>query len=233
MMEHNIIRAIVRKKTYEKIKQKALYLGIDDSNYVASFLYYRLIISILLFGLCFFLSKYGLLIALGAVLIFRYLSEYLIFDYRIKKRSIYLEKEAIIFLNVFLLTYKDNQNFVQSLILTSNNLDNGFAKEMKLAFLNTAFKNSFKDAMLYLKTRMPSKMIQSMLLSLITLSETLNLVDIEIEKLIQNLDNREKQNNIFALNKLPIKVTSVSILFYIIIALVIILGRQLIIYCLN
>ena len=122
--ERHLVYRIYRKKTIEKIEAKIKLLGIYCTYNVMQLLNLRLALSVLLFFVFLLGYDYGYVIAPIGVICFHFLSEKIILDYPIVKRSRKLENEAIFFFEVLGLTIDSGRNLKAALDMTAKNIDN-------------------------------------------------------------------------------------------------------------
>ena len=98
MKERSLVRRIYLDSTFKKVEKKIKLLGIHCNYDAQDLLNMRLLASLFLFVVLIIFNKNGYILAPIAVIVFHYLSEYLILDLPIKKRTRKLEEEAIFFL---------------------------------------------------------------------------------------------------------------------------------------
>ena len=119
MNERSLVRRIYTEKTIKKVEKKIKLLGINCKYNVIDLLNLRLLIGIAIFVLLLIFNKNGYILAPITVILFHYLSEYLVLDYQIKKREKKLEEEAIFFFEVlpfFVLWYfEESDNILRFL----------------------------------------------------------------------------------------------------------------------
>lgn len=225
--EEFVAKRIYRNKTIRELQKKEMLLGSSKINNLYKFLNRRLLIALILFIVCLFL-KHGVIIAPLVVVFFHIISEKIYYDYRIKKRCEKLEDDAIFFFEILSLTLESNKNLKASLELTINNIDSELANEFKNALNEVKLGKSFSESLIAMKERIPSESINNIILNLTESSiygtNILDTLNNQLEYL------REKKTLAIKaeINKLPTKISIISVLFFIPIMLLIILSPVLI-----
>jgi len=139
---------------------------------------------------------------------------------RIKK----LDMEALTFFEILTLTLESGRNLENSLEITCYNIDSELSNEFKKSLIETKFGRSLMESLEDLKKRIPSETINNIILNITQTSvfgnsiiETMNnQVDYLREKQILELKGQ--------INKIPNKVSIISVVFVVPLILLIILG---------
>jgi len=131
MKRQSLVRKVYLESTIKKIDKKIKLLGIHCNYDVIDLLNIRLLSCIFLFFVFLIFSKNGYLLGPLSVVIFHYLSEFLILDLPIKKRAKKLEEEAIFFFEVLSLTLESGRNLTLGLTMTSKNIDSELSEEFQ------------------------------------------------------------------------------------------------------
>ena len=167
MKNYDLERKIYRYKTITKYQEKAKMLGYQDtSKVVFSFLNKRLLFTFLLFCFVLLFSSYSYPVAPIVSILFYNLYAYFYFDYRIIERGKSLERDAIYFFEVLTLSLESGKNLVQSLKLTTSCIDSELSNEIKYALKEMEYGKSFYEAFTILRKKMPSDIIQNVILSI-------------------------------------------------------------------
>lgn len=224
---NNLMYKLYRKKTIERIEKKNELLGDRYEIKASTFLNTRLFLTIIIFLLFLFCFKGGYILAPIMAALFYMFYEKVTFDYRIKKRALKLEHEAIFFFEVVNLTLESNRNLKKALELTANNVDSELSEEFKKTFTEMKMGKSFTESLLAMKERIPSDTINSILLNITESSifgnSIINTINDQIDYLREKRILRIKGE----INKLPTKISIISVLFFIPIMLLIILAPVL------
>ncbi len=227
-MKQNLILKIYREKTVKKINQKIKLLGVYCKYNTIDLLNIRLLISIFIFFLTIVVSKYGFFLAPLYTVIFYYLSEYLVLDYKIKRRGKKLEKEALFFFEVLALTLESGRNLKGALDLTCSNIDNEISAEFQKTLDEIKLGKSLTESLEDMKQRIPSETINNTILNITQSTIFGNSI---IDSLYNQIDYlREKQLlDIRAqIAKLPTKISAISVIFFVPLVLLLILAPVLI-----
>lgn len=159
------------------------------------------------------------------IVIFYYYLFYYYFITRPLKNRIYkLESEAIEFFEILSLTLESEKNLENALELTCFNIDSELSHEFKKSLLEMKFGKSLSEALKDLKLRIPSDNINNIILNIIDSnnlgSDLLDTMNNQIEFLRdkQIYDIKEQ------INKIPNKVSVISVLFVVPLILLMILG---------
>lgn len=229
-MKKTIATKIYRKKTIDKINDKVKLLGSNKRLDAVTFLNVRLLIIILVFILIFIFSKIGYINAPISAIILYYLIEYFLLDYQAKKRGKKLEKEALFFFEVFVLTLESGRNLRQALILTTENVESEISDEFKKTLAEVKLGKSLNEALETMKKRIPSDTINNTILNMVQ-SNTFgnNMID-SIYNQIEYLRNKQILDVKAEISKLPTKVSVISVLFFVPIMLLVILAPVIIQY---
>lgn len=229
-MKQTIANKIYRKKTIDKINSKIKLLGLNQRLDAVQFLNIRLIVMIVMFILIFIFSKIGYVLAPILSLVFYYLMEYLVLDYQAKIRGKSLEKEALFFFEVFVLTLESGRNLRQALILTTENVDSEISNEFKKTLAEVRLGKSLNEALESMKKRIPSDTINNTILNMIQSNTFGNSMVDSIYNQIEYLRNKQMLDVRAEIAKLPTKVSVISVLFFVPIMLLIILAPVIIQY---
>ncbi len=229
-VEYEILKKIYRKKTLDKYIQKSIYLNEYNKDKVVSFLTIRLFTSIIIFFISFILFDRNLLLSSILTLAYVYLHTYIKYDSKIKAREKLLEKEASLFFEVLILSLKSGKNLEQAIEVTIKNIDNTFSKEFSSVLDETKYGKSLIEAIANFKDKMSSENIKNILISIIE-AYTLGKDMIEsIEKELNLLDEKRINDIKTYINKLPIKISVVSVFILVPLMLLLILSPVILEY---
>lgn len=227
MKRHTIAEHIYPKKTIERIKQKIMYLGPFNTLDTYTFLHFRLIVSILIFVIVLLFSKHGAILAPILVVVFYYGSEKVLLDERIRKRTKKLEDEAIFFFEVLSLTLETNPYLKGALELTTKNIDSELSLEFQKTLSDVSLGKSFSESLVLMKERIPSDAINTILLNLTESSIFGNNIVESLKNQLEYLRDKKLLEIKGEIAKLPMKMSILSVLFFIPIMLLIILAPVL------
>jgi len=225
--ENKVIKKIHRKKDINNIEQKIMMLGNTKLD-VTTFINMRLITSLIVFIITLYVSDLGYIYAPIITLIYYYLFYYVLIQIPIKNRIKRLDRQALHFFEILTLTLESGRNLEKSLEVTISNVNSELSDEFKRVLFEMKFGKSLLEALEDMKKRMPSETINNILLNITqtdvfgnSILETMyNQVDFLRDKQILEIKGE--------INKIPNKVSIISVLFVLPLILILILGPFLI-----
>ncbi len=229
-MRDSIIYKIYREKTINKINDKIKLLGVYNNYNVEVLLNSRLFLTILIFIGTLIFSKYGYFLAPILAVLFYYLSEKIVLDYQIRRRSHKLDKEALFFFEVLVLTLEGGRNLKHALSLTVQNIDSEISEEFKKMLAEVKLGKSLNESLESMKKRIPSDTINNTILNMMQSNTFGNSIIDSMYNQIDYLREKQMLDVKAEIAKLPTKVSVISVLFFVPIMLLIILAPVLIEY---
>ena len=228
MKERSLVRRIYLDSTIKKVEKKIKLLGIHCNYDAQDLLNMRLLASLFLFVVLIIFNKNGYILAPIAVIVFHYLSEYLILDLPIKKRTRKLEEEAIFFFEVLSLTLESGRNLTPALSITAKNVESELAEEFRKSLSEMKLGKSFPEAMTSMKERIPSDTINNAILNIVQASVFGNNIQESLNNQLDFLRDKRLLEIKSEIGKLPTKISIISVVFFIPIILLVILAPVLI-----
>lgn len=226
----NMIHKIYSESTINKFQKKINLLGYNNSYDAVTFLNIRLITSILLFFVILYFSKYGYFIApIISFSYFYFLPKYFI-DYKIEKRADKLDNEAMYFFEVLTLSLETGRNLKTALELTSNNIDSELSFEFRKALNEVKYGKGLSEALEDLKLRIPSDTINNIILNISQSNIFGNSIIETMYNQIDYIRDKRIMKTKAIINKIPLKVSVISVIFFIPLLLLLILGPVIIDY---
>lgn len=227
-MKEKLVRHLYSSKIINKIEKKYELMGIEKKGNPYNFLFLRLTFSILTFVLFLLFNNNGYILAPLCTLLVYYGMEYLHLDQKIKQRASKLDYEALFYFQVLTLSLESGKDLKGAIELTSNNIDSTVSKEFKKTIQEVAFGKSLTEALVDMKKRIPSEAINSVIVN-ITQSNIYgnNIID-SLNNQIEYIRNKKILEVKSIINKMPLKISILSVLFIIPIVLLILLGPLLI-----
>lgn len=222
--DYALARRIYPYQTICKYTKKAKFLGYKDIKVVFSFLNARLLISLLLFSYFFIVSDWNYIVAPLITILFHYFFSYFIFDYHIQKRAKNLEKDGIYFFEVLTLSLEAGKSLVQGLKLTVSSVDSELSNEFKKTLREIDYGKSFHDAFKDLRTRIPSDMIQNVILNITEAYSSGGNITSTLRKQVDFIQNKRVMDIKTVINQIPIKISVVSVFLFIPLVLLLILA---------
>lgn len=230
MEEHYISKKIYRKKTVEEIDKKIHLLGISTRLDTYLFLNIRFLGMIVLFFLILYVSNFGYVIA--PVLAFLYYKgiTYFLLDRKLRFRQVQLETEALNFFEILTLSLETGRNLQEALHVTVSSCEGELVNEFREVMREVTFGKSLTEALEDMQLSIPSDTINNIILSL----TQANLYGSSIIKSLYNqidyLREKRKLEVKAEISKVPIKISVISVFFFVPLVLLIILVPVLLNY---
>ncbi len=227
MKNHKIVRKIYRNSEINRINKKITMLNnypIDE----VTFLNIRLLTTIIIFFITLFIFKTGYILSPILALIYYYIFEYIFLDVSVQKRIKSLDREALTFFEILTLTLESGRDLEKALEITVLNVNSELSEEFKKTLFEVKFGKSLLEALNDTKKRIPSETINNIILNITQTNIFGNSIietmysQIEFLREKQVLEVREQ------INKIPNKISIISVLFIVPIILLIVLGPFLI-----
>ena len=159
-----------------------------------------------------------------------YLFTYVTLDREVKKRGRKLDREALEFFEILTLTLESGRNLEHALEITVFNVDSELSGEFKKTLFEIKFGKSLVEALEAMKKRIPSETINNIILNITqtnvfgnSILETMyNQIDFLRDKQILEIKGQ--------INKIPNKISIISVLFMVPLILLLVLGPVVINY---
>lgn len=222
-MKNSFINNIYTKKYIKKISQKNALLGISYHYDLDSLLKSQLLICIFTFIISLMISK-DLIISIVLCFITFYLLEYIFFDLRLEKRRKILERESSFYFQILSLTLDTGSNLINAIKLTSNTINNNLSKEFQKVIEDVDLGKSLSESLNDLKLRIPSDTVNNIILNLLEANiYGTNMID-SLNTQLDYLNDKLLLETKGKINKMPIKISIVSVLIFVPLIMIIILG---------
>lgn len=221
--ENKVSRRIYSSRTIEKTQEKLNMLGnakVDAQTFVSI----RLITTLILFIFVLYINDRGHIYAPFIALAYYYAYYYISLEMPLKARIKRLDHQALHFFEILTLTLESSRNLEKALEVTVSNVSSELSNEFKRVLIEMKFGKSLIEALEDMKKRMPSETINNILLNITqtdvfgnSILETMyNQIDFLREKQILEIKGE--------INKIPNKVSIVSVVFVVPLILILILG---------
>ncbi|MBQ2946847.1 MAG: type II secretion system F family protein [Bacilli bacterium] len=224
-MNSGIIRRLYRVKDIEAIQSKLNMLGNNRKLKfdAAGFLTARLLTSIIL-AIVLIFTNIQIYIIPFIIIIYYNLFYYVFITDPINKRIKKLDLDALTFFEILTLTLESGRNLENALEITVNNVDNELSKEFKRSLMEMKFGRSLMESLEDLKKRMPSETINNILLNITQTNIFGNSIIETMNNQVEYLREKQMMEIKAQINKIPNKVSIISVIFIIPLILLIILG---------
>ena len=222
-MINTLFKNLYRKSTINRITNKWKLLSLDSKIEPIGFLNIRLFVSLLVFILFMVFSERGYIYAPLFTLIL-YFGLELLLDYKIKARANKLNYEAIFFFQVLVLTLESGKDLKGAIELTSKNINSEISEEFKKTIVEVDIGRSLTEALVGMKERIPSEEINTVLLNLTQSTIFGNDIIESLNNQIDYLRDKKILTINASINKMPVKVSVISVFFIIPIIMLLVLG---------
>ena len=230
MEEHYISKRLYSKKQVRDIDKRIKLLGVSTKLDCYLFLNLRLFGMLLLFFVILYFNKFGYLLAPIVAFIYYKGITYVLLDSRIKERQIRLEQEALNFFEVLTLSLETGRNLQEALNVTLASCEGELVNEFREVLREVKYGKSLTEALEDMQMNIPSDTINNIILSL----TQANLYGSSIIKSLYNqidyLREKRKLEVKAEISKVPIKISVISVFFFVPLVLLIILAPVLLGY---
>lgn len=226
----SFLKNFYSKKVYRRISKKIDLLGLSSKTGTLSFLNIRLISMIVIAVLILTSFKYGYIYAIIFCIIYYVLFEKVFLDGKIKKRIHRLNNEAIYFFEVLTLSLQTGRNLNEAISVTVNSTDGELSSEFKEALRQTKFGKSLNESLNDIQKFIPSDSVNNIILSLTQSNIYGSSIIDTMHNQIDYLRERRILEVKAMISKVPVKISVISVLFFIPLMLIIILGPLLLSY---
>ena len=229
----SFINRIYREKDIKKIDAKINQFGVSKKFTTEYFMNFRLYSSLLVFVIIFIFVNYGALIAPIATVLWYILVGYTMIDKPLKKRERKLDNEAYYYFEVLTLALESGRNLENAIKMACKYIDSEISDEFKETLKQVNFGKSLTEALSLMISRIPSLTVNNIILNM----EQSNLFGNSIIETMYNqldfLKDKQVMDIKAEINKIPNKISIFSVLFFIPLILLIILGPVMIDFLLS
>lgn len=230
MNKEEFVRKLYNKKYVDKMVMKNKLLGINNKINTYDMIVVRLITSIMLFIIVLYTVKYGYIFAPLGTVIYYYLFNRTVLEDKINKRTRELENEAMHFFEVLTLSLETGRNLNSAIEVTTNNVSGKLTDEFKEAIREVKFGKSLTEALTDMQMRIPSESINNIVLALTQANLYGNSIIDNLYMQIDYLREKRKMEVKGRISKVPVLISVISVLFFIPLLLILILGPILLSY---
>lgn len=219
---------LYRKKTIKMAEEKVSLLGVNNDIDAVSLLNIRLILTMFVFIVFLLFSNYGYIVGpIAALLVyFSYFPLYV--DKKIEKRARVLEKDSMYFFEILALSLEAGRNIKTALEVTTRNINSELSDEFKKVLKDVSFGKDLTESLEELKHRIPSDTINNIILN-IRQSNIFgnNIIDTVYAQISYLREKRVLETKAY-ISKMPIKISIISVVFFVPLLLLLLLGPMLI-----
>lgn len=230
MKDNDLAKKIISKKEIKRIEKKLNLLGKKRNITAISFINSRIITSIIVFILPLYIFNIGFIVAPITTLIYYFAFEKLFLDNKINKRRIQLESESIHFFEVLTLSLETGRNLDEAISITIANVNGLLSNEFSNALIEVKYGKSLTESLEYMQRYIPSDSINNIILSLAQSNVYGSSIIETLHNQIDYLREKKKLEVKAEISKVPIKISVISVLFFVPLVLLIILAPVLLTY---
>jgi len=229
-MNEKISRKIYSKYSLDLISHKMTLLGESDISKTINYLNLRLITSIIIFFVIIYFTDWGYILGpIVSVLYYIFLPN-ITLDVKINKRRKKIEYEAMYYFEILTLSLESGNNLFNAITITSNNVSGELSNEFKKMMMDVKYGKSFGEALISMKERIPSDIINNILLNIRESDMFGNSIIGTLNNQLDYLRESKILETKAYISKIPLKISVISVLFFIPLLLLLILGPVLIKY---
>lgn len=224
----SFINRIYRQKDIEKINSKIEQFGVSKKFTTEYFMNFRLLTSIMIFLISFFTIDNGPILS-PIITVLWYISvNYFMIDLPLRKRERKLNNESYYYFEVLTLALESGRNLENAIKMACKYIDSEISSEFKETLKQVNYGKSLAESLSLMSNRIPSLTINNIILNM----QQSNLFGNSIIETMYNQLDFLKDKQIMdikaQINKIPNKISIFSVLFFIPLILLIILGPVLI-----
>ena len=210
-MKDSLSKRVYGSNTIKRITNKVRLLGIKmDPNL---FIGFRFVSSFILFIFLFIIFDYGYIISPIVTMLYYYFIESLILDVGISRRARELERDAIDYFPVFLISLRCSRSVKKSLIVTNKIVKNKLSYEFDKIVNDVIVGKSLEEAIQLCIQRMPSEIIVNILISLIEADRLGNNIDKTVSIQLNYLKECNKKKLLNTYSFVSFKLVAVFLVF--------------------
>lgn len=228
--EHYISKKIYSKKQVKEVNKKINLLGVFTKMNCYVFLNMRLLGMVLLFFIVLYFSTFGFVLAPIVSLIYYKAITYFLLDRRIKERQRILEREALNFFEILTLSLETGRNLQEALTVTLSSCEGALVAEFREVIREVKYGKSLIEALEDMQLNVPSDTINNIVLSLTQANIYGSSIIKSLYNQIDYLREKRKLEVKAEISKVPIKISIISVFFFVPLVLLIILAPVLLGY---
>ena len=229
MARKKYIRKLYSDILIDKLQTKIDMLGNFKYDAVA-IMNIRFISTIIIFLTILYINRYGYIIGPFVSFAYYVLFEYIFIDIPLKKRSRELEHQALYFFEILTLTLESGRNLEISLAVTVANVDSELSSEFEKTLNELKYGKTLIEALENMKKRIPSVTINNIILNMTQTSIFGNSIIDTLYNQVDFLREKESLDIKSQINKIPNKISIVSVIFMVPLIIILILGPFLLTY---
>ncbi len=219
---------IYSKKNIKMAENKTKLLGVNNKTDAVDLLNIRLFLTAFSFVFIIYFIDFGYLIApLVSFLIYN-LYFPIVVDSKIEKRSRVLEKDSLYFFEILALSLEAGRSIKTAIEVTTKNIDSELSDEFKKVIKDVKYGKDLDEALEDLKHRIPSDTVNNIILNIRQSNIFGNNIIDAVYSQISYIREKRILETKAQISKIPIKMSIVSVIFFLPLLLLLLLGPMLI-----
>lgn len=219
---------LYREKTLSKIQNKIVMLGNNAKYDAVTFMNLRLITTLIIFILVIYWGNLSYIYAPFIAVIYYVLFEYIFLENPLKKREKKLDYEALNFFEILTLTLESGRDLESAIEITCFSTKSELSDEFKKTLFEMKFGKSLMEALEDMKKRIPSETVNNIILNIVQTNIFGNSILDTMYNQIEFLRDKQILAIKEKINKIPNKVSIISVIFIVPLILLLLLGPFLI-----
>lgn len=224
MEEHYISKKLYSKKQVKDVDKKIKLLGVSTKMNCYLFLNIRFFGMILLFFALLYFSKFGYLVAPVIAFVYYKGITYVLLDRRIRERQVKLEMEALNLFEILTLSLETGRNLQEALNVTLGSCEGELVNEFREVMREVKYGKSLTEALEDMQANIPSDTINNIILSLTQANLYGSSIINSLYNQIDYLREKRRLEVKAEISKVPIKISIISVFFFVPLVLLIILA---------
>ena len=229
-MDNSFFRSLYSKKSIKEIQDKINLMGLTDKYNPVIILNIRIFTSLIIFFMVLYIIDFGYIFAPILTFLYFIFFKKLFLDTKIRKREIELEQESIHFFEVLTLSLETGRNLESALTITTSNIDSAISGEFKEALRGIKYGKSLTECLQNMQKYIPSEAINNIIISLTHANIYGNSIIDTLNTQIDYIREKRVLETKAEISKVPIKISVISVLFFVPLILLIILAPVLLTY---
>ena len=223
----NIMEKIYLKKDVEKIQSNINKMGTTKWDAV-SFISFRLVTTILFTLFLIFFTKISYLLIPIIVIVYYNLVYHVVIINKLRRRETKLDREALYFFEILTLTLESGKNLQNSLELTVANVKSELSLEFDKSLKEVLVGKTLIEALSDMQKRIPSENINNIIMNIMQTNYFGNSIIATMNNQVDYLRDKQILDIRGQINKIPNKISIVSVLFIVPLILLLVLGPYIV-----
>ena len=229
-MDNSFFRSLYSKKSIKEMQDKINLMGLTDKYNPIIILNLRIFTSLIIFFMVLYIIDFGYIFAPIITFLYFIFFKKIFLDTKIRQREIELEQESIHFFEVLTLSLETGRNLESALTITTSNIDSEISSEFREALRGIKYGKSLTECLQNMQKYIPSEAINNIIISLTHANIYGNSIIDTLNTQIDYIREKRVLETKAEISKVPIKISVISVLFFVPLILLIILAPVLLTY---